>query len=154
MMDTTQIRPLTGRRVTVWFFAFFGVVIAINLVMARLALGTFGGVVVDNSYVASQQFNRWLDAEAAQRKLGWQATAKRLPDGRVAVSFTGTKGAALTLSGEARHPLGRQPDRMLAFVPAGGGSFVTREPLPAGRWRLRLAAHTAEAGWRSELDLP
>lgn len=153
-MDTTQIRPLTGRRVTVWFFAFFGVVVAVNLVMARLALGTFGGVVVDNSYVASQHFNRWLDAEAAQRKLGWQATAERLADGRVAVRFSGTGDAALTLTGEARHPVGRQPDRMLAFVPAGGGRFVTREPLPAGRWRLRLAAQSGAARWRSELDLP
>jgi nitrogen fixation protein FixH len=153
MMDTKQIRPLTGRKVTGWFFAFFGVVIAVNLVMARLALSTFGGVVVDNSYVASQHFNHWLDATAAQRKLGWQATAERLADGRVAVRLTGTKGAVLTLSGEARHPVGQQPDRELAFVPAGEGRFVSREPLPAGRWRLRLVAGAADAKWRSELDL-
>jgi nitrogen fixation protein FixH len=37
--------------------AFFAVVIAVNLLMARLAISTFGGVVVENSYVASQHFN-------------------------------------------------------------------------------------------------
>lgn len=144
---------MTGRRVSLWFFAFFGVVVAVNLVMARLALGTFGGVVVDNSYVASQQFNRWLDAEAAQRRLGWSATAGRNADGRVVVTFRGTGDATPELSGDARHPLGRQPDRRLAFAPAGPGRFVSREILPAGRWRLRLAARANKANWRSEFDL-
>jgi nitrogen fixation protein FixH len=45
--------------------AFFGVVIAVNLTMARLAIGSFGGVVVENSYVASQKFNGWLDRPRA-----------------------------------------------------------------------------------------
>ena len=57
--------PFTGRHITMILVAFFGVVIAVNLVMAHYASSTFGGVVVENSYVASQEYNQWLH-EAAQ----------------------------------------------------------------------------------------
>jgi nitrogen fixation protein FixH len=153
MMNSKPIRPLTGRRVTLWFVAFFGVVIAVNFFMARQATATFGGVVVNNSYVASQNFNRWLDAAETQRGLGWSAEATRLPDGRIEVRFAGTGAAQLALEGEARHPLGRQPDRHIGFQPAGAARFVSREALPEGRWRLRLKADAGEANWRGELAL-
>jgi nitrogen fixation protein FixH len=51
--------------------AFFAVVISVNMVMATAATRTFGGKVVENSYVATQKFNTWLDKAAAQRRLGW-----------------------------------------------------------------------------------
>lgn len=146
-------RPLNGRTVTMWFVAFFGVVIAVNFFMARQATATFGGVVVENSYVASQEFNHWLDAAAEQQKLGWSAKAARQPDGRVAVTFSGTGDAAISLKGDAWHPLGRQPDRVLDFARDAEGRFVSREPLPAGRWRLRLEAGDGAAQWKGELDL-
>lgn len=152
-MQGTPARPVTGRKVTLWFVAFFGVVIAVNFFMARQATATFGGVVVENSYVASQNFNRWLDAAESQRGLGWSAEATRLPDGRIEVRFVGTGAAQLALAGVARHPLGRNRDRQLAFQPAGAARFVSRETLPKGRWRLRLKADAGEASWRGELAL-
>ena len=57
--------------------AFFGVVIAVNLLMAHYAVSTFSGTVVDNSYVASQEFNGWLGAARAQRALGWTVEVRR-----------------------------------------------------------------------------
>ena len=42
--------------------AFFGVIIAVNVVMATLASTSWTGLVVENSYVASQEFNRKADA--------------------------------------------------------------------------------------------
>ena len=55
-------RAFTGRHMAAIMVAFFGVVIVVNLLNARLASSTFGGEVVENSYVASQDFNRWLVA--------------------------------------------------------------------------------------------
>ena len=46
------VRPFTGRHMAAIMVAFFGVVIAVNVYMARLATSTFTGVVVENSYVA------------------------------------------------------------------------------------------------------
>jgi nitrogen fixation protein FixH len=120
--------------------------------MARLAIGTFGGEVVENSYVASQHFNRWLDEAAAEKTLGWDAEAARAGDGRVAVTLEGVPAGAV-LAAVARHPLGRLPDHALAFVAQGRGRFLSDRPLPEGRWRLRLEVRAAGRLWRTEGDV-
>ena len=142
-------RQFTGRHMAMVLVAFFGVVITVNLIMARFAISTFGGVVVENSYVASQEFNRWLDEAAAEKKLGWDAIVTRRPDGRVGIELAGAQ-PGLTLTADARHPLGRQPDRALTFTASGATAFVSNEVLPAGRWTLRIAAHDKARVWRTE----
>ena len=51
-------RPFTGRRMLAIMVAFFATIIAVNGTMLSLAVGSFRGLVVENSYVASQRFNR------------------------------------------------------------------------------------------------
>lgn len=144
--------PFTGRHITMIMVAFFGVVIAVNLIMARYATSTFGGVVVKNSYVASQQYNVWLKEAEKEKAMGWSAAAERRADGRIAVALArAPKGAVLT--GDAWHPLGRLPDQPLTFTRQSDGSFLSGQPLPAGRWRLRIEARAGEQRWRTELDL-
>lgn len=143
---------LTGRKMTAIFVAFFGVVLAVNFTMAHFASSTFGGVVVENSYVASQHYNKWLGAAAAQEKLGWSAAVSRLPDDRVAVRFAGAPDG-LIVNAVARHPLGRAPDQALAFVRAADGAFVSTKPVAPGRWMLRLAAEAGATKWREEQEL-
>ena len=119
---------------------FFGTVIAVNVVMARFALTTFGGTVVDNSYVASQEYNRWLAQARAQQALGWKTDFAVDPDRRVEIA-TRDKAAPIAdakVSGIAQHPLGRAPDVRLSFVSTGEGHYRTLEKLPAGRWNVHL----------------
>lgn len=146
--------PLTGWHFTAIIVSFFAVVITVNLVMARFASSTFGGVVVENSYVASQNYNEWLAAAEKQKALGWTATAARQADGRVALTLAGATDAGVTVEAVARHPLGRQSDVALAFGATGAGQFLSETALPAGRWKLRIAARDAAGQpWRTELDI-
>lgn len=145
-------RAFTGRDMATILVGFFGVVIAVNLVMARYASSTFGGLVVENSYVASQEFNRWLAAAEADRALGWEAAVSRRDDGRVALTLSGAP-AGTAVTGQAIHPLGRLPDARLTFVPLGEGGYVSREVLPPGRWTLRLEALGAGHVWRHDSAL-
>lgn len=64
-------RELTGRHVLAITLAAFGVIIAVNMVMAVKAVSTFPGLETPNSYVASQRFDR---DRAAQAALGWTVT--------------------------------------------------------------------------------
>lgn len=125
----------TGRRMLAITVAFFGVVIAVNMVMATFAVRTFGGTVVDNSYVASQRFNHWLDEAHAQQSLGWRLTAERDGDHAV-VTLPSVPDARIAAT--AIHPLGRLPDIELHFVAVSPGRYRSSEALPAGRWRLEL----------------
>lgn len=144
----------TGRHMAVGMIAFFGVVIAVNMVMATAASRTFGGTVVDNSYIASQRFNRWLDEADAAGKLGWSVTLDRR-DGRALILLRDGGGAmaGASVRAVAHHPLGRLPDRPLRFEPLGGGYYESRQPLPPGRWQLRIEveAHSRSARFLSEL---
>lgn len=133
-------KPLTGKHMLMIFVGFFGVVIGVNLLMANFALSTFGGTVVDNSYVASQKYNGWLAKGRAQQALGWQVDLARDGDGRVRVSLSDAKGAMLAgakLTASAEHPLGRTPPMSLDFRQNGTG-YVSDVALPDGRWTIRL----------------
>jgi nitrogen fixation protein FixH len=141
-MTAPVIRPafrFTGWHMAVILFAFFGIVIAVNVYMATLASTSFSGVVVENSYVASQHYNTWLDEAAKEKALGWQTGVVRQADGRVAVSLIGdARPDHAVLTGEAWHPLGQEADRTLSFRSIGDGRWISIDPLPEGRWRLRL----------------
>jgi nitrogen fixation protein FixH len=152
-MKTTPVRTFTGRHFAMIMVTFFGVIVTVNLVMARLAGATFGGVVVDNSYVASQHFNRWLDEAATERALGWSAEMRRAADGRLVVEVAGLSDGQRVLTAVARHPLGRTPDLVLAFERLQDGRFRSLSPLPAGRWRVRVTVQNAGRIWRSEGDI-
>lgn len=143
----------TGRHMAAILIAFFAIVAGVNFLMARLALSTFGGVVVENSYVASQHYNRWLDEARAESALGWDARVNWREDRHVEIRLSGVPAGA-EVSAIARHPLGRLPDRTLRFRADGAARFVSAEKLPAGRWQLRISVSDAGRQWRHEVPLP
>ncbi len=49
-------KEFTGRHMWLLAVSFFGVIISVNIVMAVSAARTWTGLVVENSYVASQEF--------------------------------------------------------------------------------------------------
>jgi nitrogen fixation protein FixH len=129
-----DVKRITGWHAAAALIAFFGVVIAVNVTMAMFATRTFGGVVVENSYVASQHYNGWLAAAERQKELGWEITPGIDARRHVTVGLD-LEGAKLR--GFARHPLGGEADVPLTFVASEGG-FRSAEPLPAGRWSIHL----------------
>jgi len=123
-------RRFTGWHMTAILLAFFGVIVAVNFTMATFATRTFGGVVVENSYVASQKYNGWLEAARKQRQLRWKIEPTTDSQRHVVVSVS-VDGAFV--SGFARHPLGREPDVPLTF-----DHLRSAQALPPGRWAVHL----------------
>lgn len=144
-----MVRPFTGKHMAAILLAGFGIVVAVNFAMASLASSTFGGIVVENSYVASQHFNRWLDEAKAEESLGWKLAPSRREDGRIAARLEAVPGYP-ALAAVARHPLGRVPDMALTFERSASGDYVSRERLPEGRWTLRFAVEAQGKVQRSE----
>lgn len=130
-----QARSFTGWHMTAILVSFFAVVIAVNVLMATFAVRSFGGTVVENSYVASQKFNGWLAQARAQEKLGWrdEVTLDTARHVRMTLNVHGARMSAV-----AQHPLGRSPDIALHLHEAEPGLYVSDRALPAGRWQVRF----------------
>lgn len=146
MADTSTDtgKPLTGRKVFAIFAGAFALIIGVNVFMAYSAIGTFPGLEVDNSYVASQTF----DADrAAQEALGWEVTAAL--DGNTAVQLNiigpdGQPARVEAIEATLGRATERTDDQDLAFVQNDRGVHVASlEPLDFGKWELRFVATAA-----------
>lgn len=147
-------RKFTGRHMLIIMVAFFAVVVGVNLIMARLAVSSFSGTVVDNSYVASQRFNGWLGEARAQRALGWTVMVRVDAARRVVVTTATGAAPVATVTAVASHPIGRTPDQALAFDATGPGRFVSRAALPAGRFHLRVSVAAGGHVARFQSEVP
>lgn len=156
MTKPRAIRRFTGWHMTAILVGFFAIVMGVNFTMATFASTTFGGTVVDNSYVASQHYNELLGRAAAQDRLGWD-TAITLDGDRHVRLITRKRGIALPLSGvnaTLSHPLGRVPATTLDFAPDGAGGMRSVDALAPGRWRLDAAVRHEgeEARYRKDVQ--
>lgn len=146
----------TGKPFTGWHFlaimvAFFGTIITVNLVMAYYANSTWSGLVVQNSYVASQEFNGKVAEVKRQDELGWkpsltsannviswQLTTK---EGQPVVTDT----VHLTLS----RPVTDTEDLGVDLVKGPDGIWTSEQKLHDGLWIAVVDAQTRDAGnWR------
>ena len=135
-------RPLTGKKVLMIALAAFGVIIAANLAMLFAATGTFPGLVVKNSYVASQGWDRKTDA---QRKLGWRAVAS-YGDGMLRVTMTGRGGAPVTglnVVAVVGRPASARDDVRLDLA-EGADGYAAALALAPGQWRVMITGADAE----------
>ncbi len=152
-MAQLSARPFTGRHMALVMIGFFGVVIAVNVLLANLAVSTFSGTVVENSYVASQGFNRLLGAAKADKALGWKMALGRAGSGAVRFTLSDASGRPLTgaaVRAEADHPLGAKAPVMMAPREVAPGIYEAA--LPAGRWHVGIEVRRGGHVWHAEDD--
>jgi nitrogen fixation protein FixH len=133
--------PFTGRHMLVVVLLFFGTIIAVNIAMVVAATGTFPGLVVQNSYVASQNYNELLESARIQNDAGWQAELAA-PDGVITFKLADRDGVArqrLQVTALAGRPSSTQEDRVIELVEEAG-RYTAEEALPAGLWDVDVEA--------------
>jgi len=144
-------RELTGRHVLIVTLGAFGTIIAVNVFMAVKAVGTFPGLEVKNSYVASQEFDRARDAQAA---LDWTVTPEY--DGRELTLAIrdghGYPAPVQTLEVIVGRPTHVREDQRPELT-RSGGLFHAPLALGPGMWNIHLTA-TAPDGtvFRQRID--
>lgn len=135
-------RELTGRGVLMITVGAFSVIIGVNLVMAYVAIDTFPGLEVRNSYVASQGYN---DRQARQRALGWTTDAD-LTGGQLRLQINNANGSAAAVS-DLQVTLGRPTTEREDFSPElrfEDGAYVADVDVDYGNWNLHIAATAAD----------
>lgn len=138
----TDARPLTGRKVLVITLGAFAVILGANLTLLYAAIGSFPGLEVRNSYVASQVFD--VEREA-QERLGW-SSAVAYADGVLDLRLTGSGGAPARPAAIAAR-IGRmtttRDDRVLDLT-AGAAGWSAALDLDPGPWAIWIEATAAD----------
>ena len=134
-------REITGKHVFIGMVAAFGVIIAVNLTLAFKAVGTFPGLEVKNSYVASQSFD---DRRSAQEALGWNVGAY-IQNGLLTLTIEDESGTPIrpaTLSAMLGRPTIARDDKVLDLQ-GGQGVYTAQVQSEPGAWILKLDATSA-----------
>jgi nitrogen fixation protein FixH len=139
---------IRGRHVLIMMLAFFGVIVAVDLVFAYLAISTFTGLDTENAYLKGLRYNETLQAAEAQQDLGWTVKLdhRAVDDSRVRVSVAIESRAKRPVEGLDVTALWRRPthdghDRSLDLRPMGQGRYEAEIEIPLrGQWNLRIEA--------------
>ena len=145
-VDPTQTvskkNGLNGYHVLMMFVAFFGVIIIVNFTMAWLASNTWTGLVVKNTYVASQEYNEQIELAKQQKAMGWKTEFSYEGD-ELKFLVTGKNdlpGAFANVYVELGRPVAEQNDVRLELKKLSSGTYGTQIGLSPGLWSFRLVA--------------
>jgi nitrogen fixation protein FixH len=138
----------TGRHM--WYLAigFFGVIITVNVSMAVLASTSWTGLVVSNSYVASQEFEQKRLAHEAQLAAGWKARLTYAPGILDLVILDGA-GKPVDLGDvtvQINRPVGGHDDQRLTLARAPSGGYSASVSLASGVWEALVTASETPKG--------
>ena len=155
-VTTTSSFRFTGYHMAACMIAFFGVIIVVNVSMATMASRSWTGLVVKNSYVASQKFNEDLAASAQQAATGWRSVVA-YGDGVLTVEMSNWNGAQPQVQDAVVHfgrPAFEQQDRSVP-VPIVQGSHQIALPLAlaSGDWFVRFEAKVNGKPYRRDVRL-
>lgn len=130
-------RELNGRHVLAIAAGAFAIILGANIAMLVAAVGSFPGLVVKNSYVASQG---WNERTAAQSALGW-ATAVSYSGGRLFVRIRGADGLpvqGLALEARLGRPSSDAEDRTVTLTSTPDG-YSAEALLQPGVWLVDVS---------------
>jgi len=149
-------RPLTGRTVLFCLLGFFGTVTAVNAIMIREALTTFGGLETSSAYKEGQKFEREIAAARAQEARQWRVSAnvRRGGDGALVEidvhDATGLALAGLTATAELHRPTDAREDHTVALAESAPGHFTGTTAAASGQWDVLIEfARGSERMFRS-----
>ena len=137
-----KVREFTGKHMLLTIVGFFAVVIAVNVTMATLASTSWTGLVVENTYVASQQFNQKAREGRAQAALGWTAKLT-IASGKVGYSLTDATGKPVTMRTVKvlfRHPAYEAEDKVVVLAAGSGQEFSALHTPKDGVWIVEIDA--------------
>jgi nitrogen fixation protein FixH len=147
-----EMAEITGRQVFAFTAGAFGIIIAVNLLLAYKAISTFPGLEVANGYVASQDFDA---RKRAQLGLGWTLTHVYRP-GHLVLDFADSNGLPAAVT-DLDVLVGRATEAKDDFKPVFNrlsGVFVADVTLPRGKWIVVVNAKAADGTrFNQRLDL-
>ena len=161
--SSSQARPekeLTGRHVLFILLVFFGVMIAVNAYFTIVAVKTFRGEDVPQSYRQGLEYNQTIAARLVQENMGWSARVNMMEQGdgsqrlilQIEDKMAEGIGGAL-ISAVLRHPVDSAKDRILTFKDTSAGRYSADLGNISGQWALNATVNRDDVSFKVMQDL-
>lgn len=145
----------SGKHMLAAMVSFFGVIIVVNFTMAMLASGSWTGLVVKNSYVASQKFNESLSNAKAQQHAGYRSDVS-YNDGQLLIVLKEKSESVLSVSDltvEIGRPAFEQADRIHTLKSGTNDAFRLMVELDPGVWALKIFGEIEGNKYRRDIRM-
>ncbi len=124
---------------------FFGIVIVANAVMVFFAMSSFTGLQTEGHYLRGLEYNRVLEAERAERALGWTVSVEFSSTGarrgRIAARVRDAAGAPVdgaAVTADLVRPARQGYDMRVTLAAKSGGIYAADVELPlSGLWEIQ-----------------
>lgn len=142
-----NMRNETGFTFTGWHMIgviclFFGTIISVNFYMAYQAVHSWSGLVVDNTYVASQQFNNKV-AEAKALNASGLTDALDVTGDHIQITILDASGQPVVaddVTAMLKRPVGDHQDFTVQLPLLGQGVYRLERPVLDGHWIVDVSA--------------
>lgn len=142
MIQIALPKHFTGWHMLLIMVSFFGVVFLANGILVYQAMHSWTGLVVENSYVASQTFDADTERLAIARKdLRHQL---HYQNGQLKLNLETVNGGpvnATEITVEIGRPADNSSDKKLVLMADGPGSFFAATKLADGVWTGNILGH-------------
>jgi nitrogen fixation protein FixH len=148
-------KQFTGWHMLAIMVVFFGGIIIVNIFLAMLATNSWTGLIVKNTYVASQEFNDHLASAHAQKERGWTSELSYTA-GRLSASFLGIDKTPLfpdAISARIGRPTYEQQDQFISLNYVKDGIYASDIQLAPGLWQITLQADIKNIPYKREARL-
>jgi nitrogen fixation protein FixH len=140
--ETRKAFTFTGWHMLAIMLAFFGTIITVNFTMAYFATSTWSGLVVKNTYVASQEFN---GKTAAIKEMLATGIAGHLSVDAKGMRYRLTLPNNVPVVADSvlahfKRPVGEHQDFELVMTPAGDGLYLAETAVLPGSWIVEIKA--------------
>jgi nitrogen fixation protein FixH len=161
IQDSPKGRELTGKHVLAMLVVFFGIIISVSIVFTTLAVKSFRGEDIKQSYRQGVDYNQTLATRAAQNELGWQAATNVIGaanDRALIIQINGPSDQSLhelDVTGRLRHPVDSTLDHPLEFTSLENGRARADLSGLYGQWTVQAIASNGEDAlqFNSTIDL-
>ncbi|MBP2548538.1 nitrogen fixation protein FixH [Neorhizobium galegae] len=141
-MTHTKSFVFTGWHMMGVVCLFFGTIISVNFYMAYQAVHSWSGLVVENTYVASQQFNSKVAEAKALGASGVTGTLS-VEKGVIRYVITGPDQKPVpidTVTATFKRPVGDHQDFSVTLSDVGNGTYEAAHEVATGHWIVDTSA--------------
>jgi nitrogen fixation protein FixH len=140
-MSVETERHFTGRHMLIIMVSFFAVVFSANMTMVYFARHSWTGLVVRNSYVASQEFNAKTTLMNKAADISVQIEVDKTLLKLVLRDKAGQTVDASSLVLTLGRPSHEGEDQTIRFVARSAGIFTAQHTLAHGQWSGSVKAN-------------